>query len=168
MLWRLTTVIDCGTRNWKQQLMLAFQIADVDVMPKNPSLPVYKQFVKSAYGWLVDADKIPKSLLDCLEDKGSALETLFNWAGTLINLKLEDSEYNGKKSQIVVLKDCTKTEPRNDIEWWVDVKVFRWSDEIKIEDINALGFDNKFVKESDEYKKLTSKPVTQADIDEMF
>lgn len=187
-LWRLSTVIDCGTINWDKRVLLWFQLSEYDVEPQDTTLPIYKQFAKTPYGWLITIDvektnsptdisvcyKTNKFIMDIIgKDMVMACdinqdrikwfkEKLINRAWSMFDLEIDIWEYQWKPIYNVI--SATPSNVEDTFEWWVDVKTFLFTDETILSDINALGFDNKHVKNSDEYNILKQKTLDSEEI----
>lgn len=152
---RLTTVIDCGTHGVVKKAYITFQLLDYDVVPQDPSLPVYKQFAKFPYG----------SIIEVGGDQPD-LDFWIDSAGKCFLVDITTNEYQGKEYPIV----SKIIEPIDDIDcqWWVDVKSFVLTPETTKDDVNALWFDNKWVKKSLEYKSIISNMSEWESIEELF
>ena len=144
-LWRLTSVIDCGTMNWEKRVLLWFQLSEYDVEPQDTTLPIYKQFAKTPYGWLI------------VLDEDNNLDNYIAMAWKMFDIEIEIWEYQWKPIYNVVSFD--KSSEADTFEWWVDVKTFKFTDETTLNDIKELWFDNKHVKNSDEYNILKQKTL---------
>jgi hypothetical protein len=149
-LGRLTSVIDAGTVNWDTRLLLWFQLSEYDVEPQDKTLPIYKQFAKTPYGWLIinlKSDAI----------SFSSKEEAIALAGKMFTLDIDVGEYQWKPIYNVIW--VTPSNVEDTFEWWVDVKTFLFTDETTLSDVNALGFDAKHVKNSDEYNLLRQRTL---------
>jgi len=159
-LWRLSTVIDCGTINWDRRVLLWFQLSEYDVEPQDTTLPIYKQFAKTPYGWLLTLwTDFCNDMCDWLwlTDVKNEINELISKAWNMYDIEIEMWEYQWKPTYNVV--SVSPSDVEDTFEWWVDVKTFIFTDETTLSDINALGFDNKHVKNSDEYNILKQKTL---------
>ncbi len=157
-LWRLVNVIDCGSINGPRKIMVSFQIAGMEVIPKDPSLPTYMQFAKTMYWgmlivWSNDFNEFAESL-KC----NPTVEDIANKVWTLLELEIEEGEYQGKKTYTV--KSFSLAVTHVDVNWGVEPKKFIFSDTTNLQDIAALWFDAKNVKNSDEYQKILNNDDT--------
>ena len=161
-LWRLVSVIDSGTVNWERRVMIAFQLSDIDIEPQDKSLPIYKQFAKPPYWWLfvVWSDSF-KEICDSLWCDYS-----INWLASCVwfmyDIDIEDSEYQWKIMKNVVW--VHRTASTDTFSWWVDTKVFILSESTTLDQINALWFDNKHLKNSNEYNKLKQEEMKNEEV----
>lgn len=168
---RLSTVIDCGTHNGYEKVFITYQLVEYTIKAQDQTLPDYKQFAKYAYGSLVDLNgeevfELVK-VLGMREDDWSLLGYLIKNIGAIVEIDVAWSEYQGKVLPIVQAVVGKGTVPVG-TEWWVDLKTFIITPETTKEEVNALGFDNKFVKKSAEYINVINKVSTQDLAEELF
>ena len=158
---RLTTVIDCGhNKDGDWTVFISFQLADFDVQPQDPSLPVYKKFAKFKWWWVVEyydwtewRHKIDEILEALWYDEWDVLEFLLEKAWSFIKLNVSCNMYAGKVSALI--EDSWHEEWSDPwVDWWVDIKTFKFTDETTLQDISDLWFDAKHVKKSVEYAEL--------------
>jgi hypothetical protein len=151
MLARLTKFIECWHINWVHKVLLCFQLCEIDVPPKDTSKPVYKQFAKTPYWWLLSyRDEAYKSICDALWSEYDI--SLADKVWELLEVEIQEWEYQGKKTYTIVW--CSKADSVDVFERWVDPQVFKWSPETTLEDIQALWYENKHVKTSKEFSAL--------------
>ena len=168
---RLATVIDCWTIKDVRKIYLWFQLSDQIVKPKNTELPDYCMYAKTNYGWLVNNTLDPenKSILEALGyTEGDIIDFFITNIGKSLNINVRDNEYNGKVYPIVEYEWHTKHEWDIDIEWGTNLKSFKLTDETTRSDIEALWFENKFLKKSKEYIDLPRQDFDEDSIDDLF
>lgn len=132
--------------------MLSFQLSEIDVEPQDKSLPIYKQFAKPPYWWLFSiSSKVMQhrcNLLWCDES--------INWLASCVwlmyNIDIEEVDWNWKKLKNVVW--VSKSDVEDTFQWWVDTKVFILKDDTTLDEIKSLWFENKHLKDSDEYNRI--------------
>ena len=161
--WRLTSVINCGTVNWERRVMLSFQLADIDVEPKDKSLPIYKQFAKTPYGWVMSLNSSTFSDICTWLWCDKSLEWIISCVWMYVVVDIEVSQYQWKDMYNVMfvakyLWDVWIS------DWWVETKSFIITNETTLEDINALWFDSKHLRQSDEYCILRQNIIDSDDI----
>ena len=154
--WRLTSVIDCGTVNWERRVMLSFQLVDIDVEPKDKTLPIYKQFAKTPYGWVMSLDSSTFSDICTWLWCDKSLEWIIScvWMYVVIDVEVTQYQWKDMYNVMSVFKNIWDIWI---IDWWVDTKSFLLTKDTTLEDIDALWFDNKHVKNSDEYNRIMEK-----------
>jgi len=161
--WRLSTAIDCWTLNWKREVYLWFQISDIDVEPKDKTKPIYKQFAKFEYWWLIDVESWEFSYI-C---HGLWCDDNIEWVvwavWTICDIEYEIWEYQWKPQYIVrqVLKNTIEC---NVSDRWVETKSFLVTDNMTKKDVDALWFDWKHLKNSDEYHAMIKRIVESDDL----
>lgn len=168
---RLATVIDSGTIKWVRKVYLWFQLADFKTKPKDESLPDYCVYAKLPYGWLINnyIDNENGSLLKALGYKEwSVLDFLLDNVGKKLKLNIFDNEYKGKIYPNIASEWHEPFEWELDIEWGTELKTFKITDSMTKADVDALWFENKYLKTSDEYAKLKTKEVTEEEVEDLF
>jgi len=173
---RMTSVIDCGTdKLWLKRVFLSFQIADFMIKPKDATLPSYAQFAKFPYGWDVCIDESSESRVKQLQpvldafwyEEWDVLDFLISKAGETIMLNIETNEYQWKKLPIVA--DWGHMQwMKVDMDWWVDVKTFKFTEYTTMSDLDELWFDKKQAKKWAEYKAIKENVNTDDLIQELF
>lgn len=167
---RLATVIDSGTIKGVRKIYIWFQLADFKVTPKDTSLPDYCMYAKLPYGWLISnhIDNENGNLLKALwYTDGSVLDFLIENVGKLVMVNVLDNEYQWKTYPILAQEWHEPYEWENDIERWTDVKTFKVTDTMTKADVDAIWFENKHLKTSDEYAKIKME-TTEQEVETLF
>lgn len=166
-LGRLATVIDCGTIHWERKVNLWFQLADIDVEPQDKTLPIYKQFVKTPYGGNII---VWSDLFNSICDWAWCNRSIdwFNWLVSCVwkyfDIAYHIEEYRWKPMYVVDSISKTNGMIMETISRWVETRSFIFSDSTTKEDVDALWFDSKHVKSSDEYNMIIQKIVDSDDL----
>ncbi len=70
----------------------------------------------------------------------------------MYNIDIEEVDWNWKKLKNVVW--VSKSDVEDTFQWWVDTKVFILKDDTTLDEIKSLWFENKHLKDSDEYNRI--------------
>lgn len=171
-VWRLATFIDCGTIKWFRKLYLGFQLSDFKITPKDVTLPEYCIYAKSPYWWLINdvVNKENESILSALwYVDWDIIDFLYDNVGKLVKLNIVDNEYQWKTYPMLLMEWHEPYTEELDIERGTELKKFKITDDMTKESVSALWFENKHLKQSDEYKKLTQlQDVEQTEVDNLF
>lgn len=143
------------------------QLLDYDISPENISLPDYKQFAKYPYWSVLEIKwKEFKELADVLwYTKWGIIEYVASHVWTVLEVEVINNTYQWKDYPIIK-RAIMVVDWYRDIQRWVSTSNFIINDNTTIEDIEALWFDNKFVKKSLEYEKIINTIDIQ--IDDLF
>lgn len=172
---RLATVLDCWHTDWVQKVYVWFQLTDFDVEPQDKSLPIYKIYTKFPFWWVVDTTE-QSPIIPLLKAYGwkwwDVLSFLLENIWEMVMLNIVDNEYQWKLYPLIA-NEWHQPYPDsptdvNLFDWWTALKTFKFTTETTKEDIDAIWFENKVIKKSDEYKSMTMKDVSQEEIDTLF
>lgn len=151
-LWKLTSVVDCGTVGWQRRVLLSFQLSDIDVEPIDKTLPIYKQFAKTPYWWLITVwSELFNNMANRLQCEPT-IESMCSKVWVMLDIEINITQYNWKDMYNV--ESFTLSSEPDTFERWVDTKAFILSEKTTEEEVKNLWFDAKHVKSSDEYIKL--------------
>lgn len=162
MYWRLTTAFDCWTIWWERRVLLWFQLSEIIKKPQDETLPDYCAFAKYKY-WIIVGDNLDKLLKELSLNNVSEL---VEKAWSFCEIEYHEEDYKWTTLYLVDSFEFIPQKEWEDIERWVDVKKFsfkvHYTDEEAINliaEVRDLWFENKNIKNSDEYIMLKKQAL---------